>query len=61
MNTEFHKLVKVAADKYVRRHYYKNAWATERKTFLAGARFARKSIKGMSLWELLSLARGSLK
>ena len=49
MNAEFKKLMNDAADKYVRRRYYKNAWVTERKTFLAGVRFATKAIKKIGM------------
>lgn len=36
--------LKSAAEKYVKRRYYKNAWDAEIRTFIAGAKWVLKQV-----------------
>lgn len=40
---KYKESLNTAAEKYVRKHYYKNAWKTEKNTFLAGAKWTIKN------------------
>ena len=48
---KYHESLNTAAEKYVSKHYYKNAWKTEKKTFLAGAKWVIRNPNWISINE----------